>query len=325
MFKRIITVIIILLLSLVDIKSQDIHFSQHYSNLVRLNPAFTGISRCSVLSLSYRNQWTGINNAYNTYSATYQQFLYKLHSGIGFSYFKNNEGNNAFSQNNFDAIYSFHFKAVRKTFIAIALQATYFTHRISSQNQIFSDMIDLQEGISDFTSEPIVNQKFKILDFSTGIIFYNQKYYWGAAIYHIKKINISSMFYILPTKYTLHFGAKYKFDKSGNLKTDFEFSPNIIIVQQSQFQEINIGLYFYKDIFTFGIWDRMSIFPYVMNDAVIFILGTNFNRFKLGYSYDFTTSKLLRTTYGSHEITLSFKFNCSEKIKGKNTISCPSF
>lgn len=325
MFKRIITTISIIILSFAGIKSQDIHFSQQFSNLMRLNPAFTGISRCGILSLNYRNQWTGIKNAYNTYSANYQQFLYNLHSGIGVSYFRNSEGGNAFSQNSLDAIYSFHFKAVRKTYMALGLQATYFNYKVSSQNQIYSDMIDLQNGITNIISESIINQKFRILDFSTGIIFYNQKYYWGAAVHHIKKINISSMFFVLPTKYTLHFGAKYKFDLTGNLNTDFEFSPNIIFVQQGEFQEIYSGIYFYKDIFTFGIWSRMSIIPKPVNDAVIFILGTNFNRFKLGYSYDLTTTKLLRTTYGSHEISLSLKLNCSEKIKGKNTISCPSF
>lgn len=325
LLKQIIFFLCFLISLTSEIKAQDVHFSQQFSNLTRLNPAFAGISRCGVLTLNYRNQWTGIKNAYNTYSATYQQFLYGLHSGIAVSYFRNNEGNGAFIQNNFDAIYAFHFKAFRKTYASLALQGSYFMNRMNSQGQIYSDMIDLLAGISNSTSEPLINQRFKILDFSSGLIFYNEKFYWGMAIHHLKKINLSELFYIFPVKYTFHFGAKFKIDKTKNLKTDFSVSPNIIIVQQGQFQEIDLGIYLYKDIYTFGLWTRLSVLPLVSNDAVIFILGTNFNKFKLGYSYDLTTSKLLRTSLGSHEISLSFKLNCSEKIKGKNTISCPSF
>lgn len=324
-FKLSLTISIVILLSFSQIKSQDIHFSQHYSNLPRLNPAFAGISRCSQISLSYRNQWTGISNVFNSYSATYQQYFNNIHSGIAINYLKNNEGNSAFSQNNFDAIYSFHFKSRKKTYVSLAFQISYLSNKISSINQIYSDMIDLQTGISGNSMENFINLKHNLIDFSTGTVFYNKKYYWGVAIHHLKKINISSLFYVLPTKYTAHLGARYKIDRNKNLKTDFEFSPNIIIVQQGENQEVNLGIYFYKDIFTLGMWTRFSIFPFAGNDALIFIFGTNFNRLKLGYSYDFTTSKLLKQSLGSHEISISYKFNCVKKINDKNTISCPSF
>jgi len=325
LLKRYITLIFIILLSFLQTKSQDIHFSQQFSNLPRLNPAFAGISRCGNFTLNYRNQSPSIKNAHNTYSATYQQFVYGIHSGFALSYFKNNVGNNAFVQNNFDFIYAFHFKAFQKTFASLALQTSFFTNKVSNVGQIYSDMIYLETGITNQTSESTINQKYKILDFSTGLIFYNDIYYYGLAIHHLGKINLSQLFYVYPIKYTFLLGAKFEVDKSKNLRTDFYFSPNILFVQQSEFQEINLGIYFYKDIFTLGIWTRMSLIPYIGNDAVIFILGINFNKLKIGYSYDFATSKLFLKSFGIHEISLNFKINCSEKIKGKNTISCPSF
>jgi len=157
------------------------------------------------------------------------------------------------------------------------------------------------------------------------LLFYNKIYYWGAAIHHLKKVFISKNYYILPKKFTFHLGAKYKFDLDDSRMVDFSISPNIIIIQQSRFQEINLGVYLYKNNYTLGIWARSSFYPHLTNDAIIFILGLNLPTIRIGYSYDLSTTKIWRQSLGSHELSISFRFNCKEKIKGKNTISCPTF
>ena len=48
---------------------------------------------------------------------------------------------------------------------------------------------------------------------------------------------------------------------------------------------------------------------YRLNDSVSALVGFQLkNRFKIGYAYDFTTSRLGAFNYGSHEIFLTFNF-----------------
>ncbi|MBL0112281.1 MAG: type IX secretion system membrane protein PorP/SprF [Saprospiraceae bacterium] len=56
--------------------AQDIHFSQFYMSPLNLNPALTGVMNCNKRFIgNFRNQWASVlrSNAYNTYSATYDQ------------------------------------------------------------------------------------------------------------------------------------------------------------------------------------------------------------------------------------------------------------
>ena len=58
---------------------------------------------------------------------------------------------------------------------------------------------------------------------------------------------------------------------------------------------------------------------YRYQDAVSLILGMQYKNFKIGYSYDITTSKLgLTNTAGSHEIMLKYCFKI-EAEKGRKS------
>jgi hypothetical protein len=61
-------------------------------------------------------------------------------------------------------------------------------------------------------------------------------------------------------------------------------------------------------------------------DAFILCLGVSTPKFKVGYSYDITVSKLGNgVSGGSHEVSLGFNFACKKKPKNFRKISCPSF
>ena len=56
-----------------------------------------------------------------------------------------------------------------------------------------------------------------------------------------------------------------------------------------------------------------------------FLIGFHGERFKFGYSYDVTTSKLTTATAGSHEVSLTLQFNCKKKRRRVRTVPCPTF
>ena len=66
---------------------------------------------------------------------------------------------------------------------------------------------------------------------------------------------------------------------------------------------------------------------YKNNDALVFVAGISGDKVQVGYSFDYTISKLtLSSSGGSHELSMMYLL-CSKKKKKKKLImvSCPKF
>jgi hypothetical protein len=82
---------------------------------------------------------------------------------------------------------------------------------------------------------------------------------------------------------------------------------------------LNIGAYLKYENFTIGAWYRNR-------DAFIMTVSINTDKFKVGYSYDLTVSKLGNgISGGSHEISMGINLKCKKKPKNFRKTSCPSF
>jgi hypothetical protein len=77
---RILTLAIGLIFSTLS-TAQDAHFSQYYANPIYLNPAFAGLERCPTVHSNYRNQYPELG-VYQSYSASYDQYVDKLNGGV---------------------------------------------------------------------------------------------------------------------------------------------------------------------------------------------------------------------------------------------------
>ena len=89
----------------------------------------------------------------------------------------------------------------------------------------------------------------------------------------------------LPMRFTGHVGADIPLGNRGKYYSTTSIMPNIIYQYQNGFQELNIGTYVKYGNFTVGAWYRNR-------DAFILCFGITTDKFKLGYSYDITVSKL---------------------------------
>jgi hypothetical protein len=81
-------------------------------------------------------------------------------------------------------------------------------------------------------------------------------------------------------------------------------------------------MYFNKLPFIGGIWYRQNIDNH---DAVILLVGLEQEKFKFGYSYDLTVSRLTIVSGGAHEVSFTLMFDCRPKKRRLRAISCPSF
>lgn len=299
---------------------QDPNFTQFYSNRLYLNPAFAGTAKCPRLTLNYRNQWPGVDNSFITYSASFDQQIDAISGGLGVQIMRDQAGEGVLNSTSAAFMYSYQFSVNRKFSIRAGFQATVFQKSIDVSNLRFGDMIDSRRGFVYQTQEQIKDDKVIYPDFSFGMIGFSKKLYFGFAVHHLTAPDEGFLdLAILERRITGHFGAKIPF---GFRNDDMSWSPNIIVQKQGGATELNIGTYISKGPLVIGAWYRATTNN---RDAIVALLGIEGNEYKIGYSYDYTTSPLNGQTGGSHEISLSYIFPCKVKKVRFETISCPSF
>ena len=131
-----ILIIIALVASSTALFAQDAHFSQFYSNPLYLNPAFAGTQVCPRFVMNYRNQWPGIQNAFNTVSASYDKHYDGIQGGLGFQIFNDTEADGAFSNLRTAISYSYRLEINHKLSLRAGFEAAYDQKSINPNKSI---------------------------------------------------------------------------------------------------------------------------------------------------------------------------------------------
>lgn len=202
-------------------------------------------------------------------------------------------------------------------------RAAMFNKYLDWDKLTFGDMIDPRRGFIYQTGDvPRGNDGgVYFFDASAGVVGYSKHFFFGVAAHHLNMPNESMIIGTsrLPMRFTGHMGAEIKLGKKSQFVNQTSIMPNIIYQYQNGFQELALGTYVKYGAFTAGAWYRNR-------DAFILSIGINTGKFKLGYSYDVTVSKLNNgVSGGSHEVSLGLYLNCKDKPVTFRTISCPSF
>ena len=109
--------LIILAIALVSESfGQDPQFTQFYANPLYLNPAFTGTTAQSRLVMDTRIQWPSIPGAFQTYSASYDQFVPMIKSGFGIDLYYDRAGSGGLSTTSATVMYAYELKIKRNLY-----------------------------------------------------------------------------------------------------------------------------------------------------------------------------------------------------------------
>jgi len=314
-------------------KGQDAHFSQFYANPIYLNPAYAGANFCPRLVTNYRNQWPALPGDYVTYSASFDFGLKEIHGGLGLIILHDNAGSGVMKTNNISLMYSYHANLSSTTILSAGFQFSYLQRQLNT-NQFFGDMIDelygfIYPSFDPFASEDYLNVGYT--DFSAGLLVNTDRFFIGAVVNHLTEPNYSFLESYnqgkLPMKMTLHGGSRIIVEDLGWFNSTFlskfsVFTPHIVIQKQAESEQINIGGSLSSDHLALGLSYRRS---FNNSDALVFLLGYELDKYKIGYSYDLTVSKLGMSSGGAHEISLQIQLGCFYKKPSQNTIPCPKF
>ena len=336
----------ILLLAMELSHAQDIHFSQFYASPLTLNPAMTGnIAGGYRAAVNYRNQWSSIPAPYSTIAGSFDISVLQCqlgidHVGLGLAFYNDRAGDGNLNELTglFSVAYHKGFDPEKRYVLALGGQAGFTQKSVDFNKLIFGNQIN-DEFQADPTlpnGEPIANTSFSYLDFRGGGLFTaavndQVNFYLGGAYNHFTKPteqfldnNGTVPVNKLDTRLVVHGGGSFF------LNEQFSISPSILFMQQTGSQEINagaaLGYHFGGDRYSgpgagvyLGGWYRVQ-------DAVILVVGADYQNFRLGLSYDINVSdlKVASSSQGGFELALNYVGRlpeCQKKMK----LYCPRF
>lgn len=311
------------LLEFSTLSAQDVQYSQFYAAPLYLNPALTGATELTRVGVNYRNQWPGLNNSFNSFSAYLDHYVFDYNSGIGIIFNGSQESMANLSTFEIGLNYAYRLKISEKFYFRLGAQASYMIRDAFFSNLVFGSMIDIIKGgvVGDFRdllqeARVPLDSRHSFFDYAAGGMFYNDRFWLGGAVHHLAEPNISFIDVetsVLRRKLSLEGGYKINLVPGGRDYITNAFQERSISLafnykEQDPFNQLDIGTQLYLHPLVVGIWYRgmptKNNLP--NNESIIGLVGVSLDSgLDLGYSYDFTVSKLgQRNTGGAHEISI---------------------
>ena len=319
--------------------SQDIHFSNFYTNVLHVNPAYAGFFNGTYrFSATIRDQYRTVAIPYKTATITFdtKQSLktrQRDYIGYGAIFTYDIAGDSYFSSTQFSIPLAFHTGTTQNIWqSSFGIIPGLFSNSIDYSLLRFPDQFD---GVK-FNEDAITNEEFDnngklYFNIGAGARFMytpNRKYRYGigGSVYNITQPNIS--FYnnknvILPIRYLVHASAQIE------VTPQVDILPGLKFQFQGAQQEYHFGLMALKHtnniqiprIFG-GAWFRSRD-----KDAIILGLGMLYKGYEIVLNYDINISSL-RTASGGHgavELTVTYIWHEHQKRRRMTPVKCPGF
>lgn len=327
--RKLITALSTLCLFATAFGQQLPQYTQFQKNPYLVNPAATGAHDMFNLSLGGRMQWVGLSNAPSTsylylstpaskFRSAFMNRTYgrvtrnnksvrhprmrvgSVIQGFGGQLLVDQFG--AFRTLKFAGSYAVHLP-INNTFkMSFGTNVGLSSHTfLSDKAQVLSMMTGT--GINDAVYNNQVNTGAQyVMDLDAGMYFYGNGFYAGIAAMNLTKDLVK--FGNLNTNFApvMHFFGSlgYRF----NVNSRMDVTPGLLIkyVKGAPVSVEANAIFDYNDVFWFGATYRHL-------DAVAFLAGTTINeKFRIGYSFDLSISRLIGYNSGGHELVLSYVF-----------------
>lgn len=286
---------IILVFATTGIFAQQLpQYSQYMLNEMAINPAVTGKDNFSEVRSNSRQQWIGITDAPRTYMLSLQGPIKDKHMGIGMNIYTDIVGPTRRTGINFS--YAYHLKLNEDLNLSMGLSAGIMQWGIDGNKIKLHDDGD-QQLLTSYKTTPVP-------DLGAGVYFYKKDlFYVGLSLPQLYKAPIN----LYPDASSnsklarqLNLNAAYKIV----LNEEFTIEPSFLLKYEKPAPAmLDIGA---RAIYKNEIWLGAV---YRHHDAVSALIGYMYQDYLIiGYSYDFTTTKISKYSSGTHEILLGLRF-----------------
>src|SRR5690606_6309592 len=311
-----------------------------------LNPGFAGSTQQGRAGLNYRNQWPAIDNAtFVTMSAYADYYFDDFNSGVGLIVTADRQGPAGLRSNSVALQYAYQVNITKNLTFRPGIEVGYVFRDLDYSRLVFGDQydpnsFDPNQGLLP-SGEGRGNERFSYPDLALGGIFYSSNFWVGVSAHHLTTPTQSFYdddLYTLPRKFSAHLGYRFDLDPVTNKRgyklvlRERSITPSILYKTQGDFDQLDAGLYYTHEPVVIGVWYRGLPFKPLEginnHESAIFLIGFTKNNLNIGYSFDYTISKLGIDSGGAHEVSLSYEFSLADPRKPpKNVrrIPCPRF
>lgn len=315
--KRNFLILITMLLAAPAFAQQLPLYSLYREHNFILNPAIAGSEDRGSVNASYRYQWTKIEGAPQTLSASYRTPIPKYNLGVGAHIVNDQTGPTSFTGLTGAVSYHIDFRKInpfswakflRKSHISVGLSFSVNQYRLNSSELLLDQPNDALINSSN-------NTKF-MPNAGAGIFYYYDKFYIGYSSPTILPISVN--FTEDATISNLQRELHHYVVLGGKIPLGNDYQPKLTLEPMAWFRSVK-GAPFqvdgymrlrYKNLFWFGTGFRSSMT--VIADAG-FIIG---DKFKIGYAYDQQVNNVSAFTGSTHELVLSYLFKpVKKKVK----------
>ena len=276
--------------------AQQSPLMSHYMfNGLLLNPGYAGSKDYVSTTLLYRKQWVGLDGAPTTQSISIHGPIKNKKIGLGFYVMNDNIG--VTGQTDIYGSFAYHLPLANAK-LSFGLQVGMSSFKSDIVNLKVWDPIDKVFNYNTY-SNTLPNAGF-------GLFFYKPLFYMGLSIPGLISYNPDEPFSIKSDTILYKYNRRYFFTTGYMIETerDIKLKPSLLLKYETNGPiQVDVNLNFLiNDIFWVGA-------SYRNNDAIVAIFEYQVNRkFRIGYSYDYTLSKLRTYQSGSHEVMLGYDF-----------------
>ena len=312
--RKLIFILFIFFLS--EVRGQDPVFTQFYASPTILNPAFAGSRNSTRFSAGYRSQWLNIKSNLNTFYASADGFLGSINSGVGANIINQKEELTNYSYTQINVLYSFHIKLSEDLSLFPGISFGYGLKQLDFGNLLFEDQIDLATGNINPSNEQFAEKnKIDLFDFSAGMVLYHTNAWLGFSAKHLNNPDISFIEEEeLPLElfFSVHGGYRFTLrpdDRYSNNSDGTHLFVTANYMHQGPHNRIDFGAEFEISSFFIGLLSSATVNSQIEGANTFLslnpITGIEFDKFKIGLSYDYPVSNIGNNA-GTAEITFQY-------------------
>tara|TARA_B100001287_G_scaffold149500_1_gene125872 strand:+ start:2261 stop:3205 length:945 start_codon:yes stop_codon:yes gene_type:complete len=296
--KKKLLFIIAILLFFSSYGQQNALNSQYLFNDFAINPAVAGTKNYTPLSLSYRRQWMGIDEAPISQNLMLHSYIGEK-SGAGIHFF--NDASGPSKRTGFNSTFSYHIKTGKKSLLSFGLSGS-----------ITQFSIDRNRLITEIPGDIAVDKNYNqiITDCNFGLLFKGDRHFIGVSGFNLLENKTNLFATTTPIVNSLerivYGSAGYNF----KIGAEIDLQPSAVI--RYMFNNIykidgNLKLTIKESFWIGG--------SYRMDDAISFMGGVEIGSLVIGYAHEISTSAIKDYNDGTHELFVCIKLNRDTKNK----------
>jgi len=313
---RYLIIIIFLIWPLTAGSQQMPMYSQYMMNRFLLNPAVAGYDGLTTLNLTAREQWMGLPYSPRTVAISADARLLKatpsrtgntgirnitnlLRSGnVGLGTYIYNDRSGLIDRTGLQVSYAYHIW-MDETQLSFGISLTGFQMKLDERRIVLEEDYDPLMGT--------YSKALYVPDVNSGIHLWGPSYYLGISSTQmlqsvlkfghdgLQDFRMERIFYLM---------GGYSFTLENNVTVE-----PVMLIQTGFTSSYNFDLgskFYYGDQYWGGI-------SYRSVGAVVFMVGFRFERFHMGYAYDYSLNNMSHQNFGSHELMVNLRFGDSER------------